>query len=284
MKLFAQASWRIAHLATRRALPSTMPAHRLRLTRSHAVLRVRRQLEETSYPRLQMALIVALTGGAGLLASFVMLNTGLDSMALRYPLALGLAYLCFLVMLWLWLRTSARDYVDIPDLSGIGALPLPTPGGGLPGFAGGGGGDFAGGGASGSFDAPGAAQLAGAESGESLFAPLGKASSSAFDADELAIPLIVVALVLGLALASFYVVYLAPGLFAELLFDGALSLTLYRHLRHQERSHWLGTAVRKTALPFAITAVSLAAVGAGLAWYAPGARTMGEAIAQHRAR
>lgn len=128
-----------------------MRSHRLRLTRHHAILRVRRQLEETSYPRLQMALIVALTGGVGLLASF-------------------------------------------------------------------------------------------------------------------------------------YVVYLAPGLFAELLFDGALSFTLYRHLRHQAPSHWLGTAVRKTVLPFAITAVFLAAVGAGMAWHAPGARTMGEVIAQHRAR
>jgi len=261
-----------------------MRPHRLRLTRHHAILRVRRQLEETSYPRLQMALIVALTGGVGLLASFGMLIAGLDSMALRYPLALGLAYLGFLGMLWCWLRTSAQDYVDIPDPTGLGTLPLPSPGGGLPGFHGEGGGEFAGGGASGSFEAPGGDPLPNAAQGDSLFKPLGEASGSAFDADELAIPLIVIALAVGLALASFYVVYLAPGLFAELLFDGALSLTLYRHLRHQAPSHWLGTAVRKTVLPFAITAVFLAAVGAGMAWHAPGARTMGEVIAQHRAR
>jgi hypothetical protein len=45
----------------------------------------------------------------------------------------------------------------------------------------------------------------------------------AFDADELAIPLIALVLAIGLALASLYVVYMAPVLFAERLFDGVLS-------------------------------------------------------------
>jgi hypothetical protein len=72
---------------------------------------------------------------------------------------------------------------------------------------------------------------------------------------------------------------MAPALFAELLFDGVLSVVLYRHLRGDPQ-HWLQTAVKRTALPFALTALFLALVGAGLSAYAPGARTLGDAIHQ----
>ncbi|MDP1792256.1 MAG: hypothetical protein Q8L12_16940 [Methylibium sp.] len=75
-----------------------------------------------------------------------------------------------------------------------------------------------------------------------------------------------------------YVVYVAPVLFAELLLDGALSYTLYRRLRAGDDSpHWFTTALRRTALPFALTAVFLAIVGMALSAYAPGARSLGEA-------
>ena len=259
------------------------PRHlrRLRLTRSHAVLQLRHQLEQDSFPRLQMALIVGLTGCFGLLSSFALLHAGIDSMALRYPLALGLAYLFFLALLWLWLRTKAEDYGDIPDLSGGGSgMPSPDCPGASPTFSSGGGGDFGGGGATASFDGIGPPSLPGVEA--SPLQKLGDSAGSGLDADELAIPLIVVGLVIGLALASFYVVYLAPSLLAELLFDGVLSFTLYRHLRGQDDSHWLHTAVRSTILPFGITAVFLAAVGWGMAIHAPGARSVGEVIVHHR--
>jgi hypothetical protein len=41
------------------------------LTRSHAILRIKGRLEQGSFPRIQMSLIVGLTGAAGLLFSFV---------------------------------------------------------------------------------------------------------------------------------------------------------------------------------------------------------------------
>ena len=248
---------------------------RMRLTRSHAVLRLRRQLEQRSYPRIQMGLIVALTGASGLLCSFVLLHAGVDSMALRYPLALGGAYLFFLFLLWLWLRTSADDYQgDVPDLTDL--ADLPEAGSNVAGraFTSGGGGDFGGGGASGSFDTPGSVPLPDSDALPSI----GDAAS--VDADELAIPIIAVVLAVGMALASLYVVYVAPVLFAELLFDGALSYTLYRHLRAADTSHWLGTALRRTAVPFGLTALFLVAVGAAMAVYAPGARSIGE-VMQH---
>lgn len=252
------------------------------LTRSLVVLRLQRQLEAGSWPRLQMSLIVALTGAAGLLFSFLLLRAGFDSMALRYPLALAGAYGVFLFLLWLWLRTKASDYGDVPDPTGF----LPGSGGGSPGDAplpmhSGGGGDFGGGGASGSFDGPAGAwaDASPAPSTSVELPSIGDAAGSAFDADELAIPLVAIALAVGLALASLYVVYVAPALFAELLLDGALSYTLYRRLRAGDDSrHWFTTALRRTALPFALTGVFLAVVGMALAVYAPGARSIGEVL------
>jgi hypothetical protein len=259
-------------------------------SRDHAVQRLRQDLERHSWPRTQMSLLVSLTGGAGLLASFLLLHAGMTHMALRYPAALAVAYVVFLLLLWLWLRTRAEDWADVPD-PGID-LPLPS-GGGSPTWSSGGGGNFAGGGASGRFDAPlpvpslaprGPAPLSNnlSDSATSGLADGLGSVGDAVDADELMIPLLVVALALGLALSSLYIIYSAPTLFAELLLDGALAATLYRRLRGIETRHWVSTALRRTALPFAITAVFLSAVGWGLHSFAPEARSLGEALNQAR--
>ncbi len=251
---------------------------RLRLrNRSAAIAEVRRRLLQRSFPRLQMGLIVALTGAFGLLSSFTLLQLGLGSMTLRYPAALGLAYLFFLFLIWLWLRTNARDYLDVPDVfsevdvsSGTSSSDVSVD---LPDLKSGGGGDFGGGGAGGSFDMPASALD---DSAGTPLKAVGEAVGSVGDADELAIPLIAIALAVGLALASLYVVYIAPVLLAEVLVDGALSYALLRHLRGQEPQHWLSSTVRRTALPFVCTAVFVGVVGAGLSAYAPGAQSVGQ--------
>ncbi|MDQ7744829.1 hypothetical protein [Hydrogenophaga pseudoflava] len=256
-------------------------------TRSDAVDELRRDLQSHSWPRAQMTLLVALTGGTGLLASFLMLQAGVERMALRYPLALAVAYGVFLLLLWLWLRTKSDDWAEIPD---VGMDLVPSSGHGSPTWSSGGGGQFGGGGASASFDAPATplpafatgqpsavAREAGGGLKKGLADGLGDVGD-ALDADELVVPLFVIALAVGLLLSSFYVVYSAPTLFAELLLDGALSASLYRRLRGIERRHWVATALRRTLLPFTLTAVFLAAVGWGLQTAAPGARSLGEAL------
>ncbi|MGC3984355.1 MAG: hypothetical protein QM777_06260 [Pseudorhodoferax sp.] len=236
--------------------------------RARAIRQMTERLSRDAFPRLQMALIVALTGGFGLLASFVLLRLGVDAMALRYPLALCCAYGFFLFLVWLWLRTNAADYADLPGLPD--ALPrLPER---APGLRSGAGGDFGGGGASASFDDAVAADT-------SPTGALGNAASATAEGEELAIPLVAIALAVGLALASLYVVYIAPVLFAEVLVDGALSYALFRHLRGQDPAHWLSSTVRRTVLPFAATAVFVALVGAGMAAYAPGAQSIGQVMA-----
>ena len=235
-----------------------------------------------SYPRLQMTLIVALTAGVGLLSSFALLHLGVRSMAIRYPLALVVAYFFFLFFIWLWLRTKAEDYINLPDWTPSISWPKsPTR---MPDFKSGGGGDFAGGGATGSFDDATTALQPASTS------PLGKVGDSVeaiADTDELAVPLLAITLVIGtvigMALACLYVVNLAPVLFAEVLVDGTLSYALVRHLRGQEPEHWLSSTFRRTVLPFAGAAVFLVAMGAAMTAYAPNAKSIGEVL-QHRSK
>lgn len=61
--------------------------------------RVEQWLRTRSSPRLHMLLIVTATGAFGFLASFLMLKAGVDAMGIRYPLAVGLSYLMFLLLL-----------------------------------------------------------------------------------------------------------------------------------------------------------------------------------------
>ncbi|MEO6854002.1 MAG: hypothetical protein ABI410_13535 [Rhodoferax sp.] len=265
-------------------MPTKPPHHpplRPHLVRPWALMRTQQQLQQNGYPRLQMALLVALTGLSGLLASFVMLGQGVTAMALRYPLALLVAYLVFLVLLWLWLRSRADDYLEVPDL----LQEIPTGNGtssGVP-LRSGSGGDFGGGGASASFDTTGSINPPSVET--NLGDGLGDALGSVADADEWAIPLVVLLLGAGLALSMLYMVYAAPVLFAELLLDGVLSASLYRNLRGLQRQHWLTSAFRRTALPFVLTGVFLCLSGWAMQAYAPHAHSIGDVLQQlhHRA-
>jgi hypothetical protein len=244
----------------------------IHFTRSLVVIRLKNQLEEHSYPRLHMSIIVALTGGLGLLSSFLMLHAGIDSMVLRYPLALLFAYLSFLFLLWLWLRTKAEDYIDVADslnFPSMNSSADPTS------YMVGGGGDFGGAGASGTFDD---FSTTSSSETDSVSTSLGDSTGSLLEAEELAIPIIAIVLAVGLALASFYIVYLSPTLFAELLFDGVLSYSLYRHLRSEDNSHWMSTAFVRTIWPFVITGIFLVMIGLAMANYAPGANSIGEVI------
>jgi len=243
--------------------------------------RIRRKLEQNGIPRLQMFTIVTIAGATGFLASFLMLDSGLTEMWLRYACAVGAAYLMFLFLLWLWLRTSAEDYTDIPDLSGI----TPSSGrSGEPAYAcEGKGGEFGGGGAQGSYDGPVAGNSMSFEPIESSSASesdiIGEALGGAAQAEEFAIPLVVLVLLGAMLFSSAFIVYSAPALFSELLLDAALAAGLYRKLRRLETRHWLETAIRRTAWPFIATTVVIAASGWGMQLYAPEAQSLGEVIA-----
>lgn len=245
--------------------------------RRQALRTLRLRLQRDGYPRLQMLLIVSLTGGIGFLASAGLLAAGIEGLAVRYALSCCIAYLGFLCLLWLWLRWS-WDWLDIsaPD----NTSPAPE-------FSGGGG-QFGGGGASGSFDAPPATTPADAvsmpanASGAGTDANIGSGFPDLDFGDDFAIPLLVVAIALALVLSSLYVVWSAPLLFAELLLDGALAVGLYRKLKRIQSRHWLQSALRRTFWPFLLTTLVLAGAGYALQRVDPAAYTLGEVIAHRR--
>ncbi|HEY0665866.1 MAG TPA: hypothetical protein VGD24_07360 [Gallionella sp.] len=217
-----------------------------------------------------MLLLVTLTGASGFVASYSFLHAGFVEMWLRYLASFAVAYLMFLFLLWLWLRTRAEDYSDVPDISGS-----PSSGSGSSGTCySGKGGDFGGGGTSGSFDAPSESISVISDSDS----PVGDALGTVAEAEEFAIPLAALILLGAMLFSSLFVIYSAPVLFAELLVDGVLSASLYRRLRGLETRHWLETALRRTALPFALTAAIVSASGWGMALYAPEAHSIGDVI------
>ena len=204
-------------------------------------------------PRVQMMLLLAATGGAGFLASYGLLQLGVDRMALRYPLAVGIAYLVFFLLLRLWLALP-RDTVEY----GLDGLDLAAD----VGHAG--------------LDTLGAA---GRPSTPMPVASSSKGSSSLDvgvpDLDE-GIFLIVLAAVAAVVLgAVFYVVYLAPLLLAEVLVDGLLLVGFYKKLKGPEPEHWALCAVRRTWIPALIVAVTFFFAGVVFESLAPEARSIG---------
>ncbi|BDT60055.1 hypothetical protein MasN3_35490 [Massilia varians] len=246
----------------------TPPIHPRVATRATAVQLMRARLLREGFPRVQMFILVSLTGLAGFGASVAMLAAGVDTMALRYALAMGVAYLAFLLLLWLWLRTSAADYLDF--------LPSDGPGGqasandAAAGFSGGGG-SFDGGGASGNVDFGTQDSVSDAIAD----APLDVGA----EADETVMPLVVILLAVGIALSSLFVIWSAPILFAEILVDALLAAGLYRRLRVLEPQHWMLAALKRTILPFVLTTLTVVAAGWGMQAYAPEARSLGEVLA-----
>lgn len=217
-----------------------------------------------------MFLLVTLTGAAGFLASVGMLHAGVNAMWIRYPAAVGLAYLVFLFLLWLWLRTSGKDYVDFADPSVIPSG-RSSPGATNESIFAGKGGEADGGGASGWFETPDGSDAP----AEGMADSVGEALGAATQAEEFSIPLVAIILVAAVALSSLFVIYSAPILFAELLVDGVLAASLYRRLRGIEQRHWLTTAVRRTFMPFVLTACFMAAGGWAMTIAAPGAKSIG---------
>ncbi|HKV13351.1 MAG TPA: hypothetical protein VJ725_34740, partial [Thermoanaerobaculia bacterium] len=127
-------------------------------SREELIEKVKKRLERHSLPRLQMSLLLALTGATGFLSSFLLLKLGVHSMALRYPVAVALAYGVFLLLLRIWLRFQRDDWqsADIPDVVDLGEAVIDGAGSVVRGAGrlAGGGGNFGGAGASADFDGP----------------------------------------------------------------------------------------------------------------------------------
>lgn len=241
--------------------------------RQRRIARLQNLLEARSNPRLALIFIIILAGITGFIASIGLLQLGVTHMGVRYPLALLAAYLVFLGLLWLWLRTREEpsDIADLPLPSGSGGssslpeanVPILRPGGG----------NFGGGGASADF---GSGDLVG-----TVVKSKGEVAHGATEAVVAAAGegcAVVVVVILGLAAISAVLVWIlsmAPVFLAEIVLDAILIATLYKRLRKLDGAYWWQAMVRRTRTPF-LVAVFIAGVGGTiLHWFAPEAQTLG---------
>jgi hypothetical protein len=255
--------------------------------RKRAIERVRRRLVRGGWPRLFVSFLLALTGAAGFLISTVLLHLGVTMMAVRYPLAVLLAYCVFLLLLRLWLalrRTGESDSDLLPDI-GDGLPQLFDSGASAGGDAAsatfGGGADFGGAGAGGDWSG-------GMSSGVSSGNVGGSSSATDWipdvpdvgldvDLDDGCFWIIIpVAAIAGVVVAMFYVVYIAPVFLAEILVDALLLAGLYKRLKGIEPRHWLRSVVRRTLLPAVLATALFIVAGYLMGRIAPSARSIGE--------
>jgi len=218
----------------------SISALKLPRSRGGEVVRARRHLQQRGWPRLQMALIVALTGAAGFLASHLLRLAGVDAMLLRYPMAVLQAYGVFLLLMWIWIRWRWDDVLD-----GLSS----EVGGGSPSAHGGVaespwssvGGRSGGGGASASWN----------ESAPPSEVEVSEVPLAGLAEDEAGLPLLallgIVALVAAVLLASVWVVWSAPVLMAELLVDAAIAGGLYRRMQGMQVQGWWRVCVTHTS-------------------------------------
>jgi hypothetical protein len=243
--------------------------------RARRIELIRQRLLRHGLPRLQVSLILSVTALAGFLTSYTLLSFGVLRMWVRYPAAILVAYFVFLVLLALWLWVQRRSFEVDPDLpEGVtDAFPASHEHVGF-----GSGGDFGGAGSGGTWQSVNASPQPGVSSSSS--------SSGIFDLDLDDGWLIVIAIVaiVGGLIASFYVIYIAPALLAEILVDGALIAGLYKRVKPIEERHWLRSAVRKTVVPALLVTLCFTVAGFSLQIAIPEAHTIGEAWKYVRSR
>lgn len=254
--------------------PNKKTQNKKPLTRNKKLENMRKKINNNSYPRLEMILLVSFTGLAGFLSSYWLFKFGFTTMWTRYLLSIGVSYICFIVLLkmWLWYKTSnpISTNSSFDDVGEIFDIPLPSGNSHntVNNFHGGGG-SFDGGGASANFDSDSSGVF-------------GEAIGSVAEAEEAAIPLMVIITLLFALLSSiifvFSLVNSAPILFSELLVDGMLSASLYKRLKGIDRYHWLESAIKRTFWPFFWVAVTFMIVGVSIEHFMPNIHSIGELL------
>lgn len=208
--------------------------------------------------RFHMALILLAVIAAGLLASKGLLESGVLSLRLRYPLAILCSYFVFLglVRVWIWyVSIRDRSSFDLGDVN-VGGIDLSGgTGGGAPVRFGGG--DSGGAGASDSWGDGGSVEASSASKLDLGFD---------FDLgdDGWQIVLLLAAVVLAIVLAGGYLVYAAPEILPEAAAQVAFASAITRVKKQYDHHGWMRGVLRSTAIPFLIVLL----LAAGLGWKA----------------
>ncbi len=221
------------------------------------------------FVRFHMSLILAAVIASGVLLSKGLLELGVHSLRLRYPLAVLGSYLVFLLLVrvWMWYVSTRMAASSFFSSSGSGgSFSFDGPGGGSGsgggGFRGFGGGDSGGGGASGSWDSESSAAMM----AEPIPAPA--TSSGWFPSLDLDIDcddgfwvlILLAALVAAILGAGGYLIYAAPHILPEAAWQALLATSLHRAAK-QTCPDWRMGVLRSTGIPFAAVLVLATALG-----------------------
>lgn len=261
-------------------MPIARSPHRV-APREELIAKARERLLRHGLPRLQMSLILAVTGASGFLCSFVLLRLGVGLMAVRYPIAVLVAYGVFLLLLRVWLNFQRDGW----EGEGLDLLDVPASSGSDGGEAFlGGGGRFGGGGASAAYEAPSPAPAvrmpvkASSSQGGGSKGSGGSSFSLDLDDSGFLVVLAVLAIAVAAVGAAVYLIWSAPILLAEVLVDGLIMTGLYRRLkRTDDPDHWVLGAVRRTWIPALVVVILFSFAGWLLQRAVPEARSIGGA-------
>lgn len=258
--------------------------------------RVRDDLRARRWLRWHCAVIGGLTFLAACLSSFALMWLGTDALALRYGASFTIGYGVLLGLLYVWARwLLSHDRGDELHLDGAGSggdsggNSGGTPGGGsraeMPAIKSEEGGDFGGAGGGGSFDMPEATSALADGAGETAGPVLDVAGA----ADEGALVLLPLALVIGIALAIGATVgFVVFGLFGvEVLLAVAVEVAIASAggaLAYKAGAEgWLGVAWRHTRSAAAIALIGIVGLGAAIDHWVPEARSLPHALRLMRA-
>jgi len=213
--------------------------------------RVKKYLARNFFIRFHMSIMLIATILVGLISTKLLLAFNVDDVRIRYPLVVLASYLAFILFIRIWLYyikyrdkilENTLDIFDIPinstsNNSTVTLEQCMEPGGG----------EFGGAGASGSFDMPGGDIVEGSASS------IVDAADFLEEGSIILVPLmIVLALILG---AGILLIYEAPIILSEVALEFILAGTLITKAKEMDNPDWMGSAIRRTLLPFAITMI-----------------------------
>ena len=221
--------------------------------RGRLIEALRRRFARAGTKRVEIQLILVVTGAVGFLASFGMLRIGVEEMWLRYPLAALAGWIAFLGMVRLWAEAERNRFASDADIEDLAA-------------------------------SAGNAALKPERNRDSgrgdgvwdwldWFNPFEYVDDLGGFALALLLCVVLVALA-GLIVAIIGLIGGAELLLAEVVLDAVLVSALYRRLQHLETRWWLASALRQTVVPVLVAVVFLATAGLLLQQLAPDAHSI----------
>lgn len=236
--------------------------------------------------RFHMSLLLGVAFVAGALANHLLLGVCVDHAALRWLLALAVAYAAFFVAMRLWLAyVGARpiggidlgntlDSSDATGSGGGGSIDVGSSASkGL-----GGGGRFGGGGASSPFDSAAPRPAVSVTSNASASSRGGFGIDIGDDGDFIVLLLITLAIAAALIGGAAYLLVAAPHLLTDVAFGAALTHGFGHGVRKASADPgWTGSVFAATWKPFVAVTVTIVIAGLAFEHYFPGAHTLGEA-------